>query len=85
MLIILSPPDSKVFVQITVDPFAPSSLEITITGPSYCIGNYRQMYDDRIRDWDPNFDIHKNLLRIFGTLNALFITLLIPLIKCGVS
>lgn len=60
--------ESNVFVKIIVDPFAPSSLEIVIAGPSYKIGKFRQLYDDRIRDWDPSLDIHKNLLRVFGLI-----------------
>lgn len=53
-------------MHIVVDPLAAASIVCTIIGPSYGTGRFRELYDQRVRDWDPNIDIHQNLLRIFG-------------------
>lgn len=55
----------SVFIKIQVDPFCPSSVEINFIGPTYEIERYREMYNERANNWDPEMDLHKNILKIF--------------------
>lgn len=58
----------RVFLKITfADPFAPlASMTINIIGPTREISSLRTIYSNGLQDWDPEMDIHKNLLRIFN-------------------
>uniref|UniRef100_A0A1B0A9R6 RING-type domain-containing protein n=1 Tax=Glossina pallidipes TaxID=7398 RepID=A0A1B0A9R6_GLOPL len=57
----------RVFLKIEFkDPFAPlSTMVVNVVGPTEKVGPLRHVFDDGLRDWDPNLNVHKNLLRIF--------------------
>lgn len=44
----------------------PSSISATFFGPTKTTEYYRDLYRERIHDWNTNDDIHRNLLRVFG-------------------
>lgn len=57
----------RVFLKVSfADPFAPfASMTINIIGPTREISSLRSVYSRGLHDWDPELDVHKNLLRIF--------------------
>lgn len=58
--------DDRVYLKITVDPLLPSSIIANFFGPTKAIDYYRNLYRERIHEWNTSDDIYRNLLRIFG-------------------
>lgn len=58
--------DDRVYIKVTVDPLVPTSITAVFFGPTKATEYYRNLYRERIYDWNTNDDIHRNLLRIFG-------------------
>lgn len=58
-------------MKIKVDPLEPSAISTTFYGPTKSVERYRQIYRDKVDDWNPSDDIYRNFLRIFGTFNFL--------------
>lgn len=59
-------PDDRVYMKIIVDPLLPSSISATFFGPTTSVDSYRDKYRDGINNWNPDEDIYRNFLRIFG-------------------
>ncbi|KAH8337380.1 hypothetical protein KR059_008627, partial [Drosophila kikkawai] len=61
------PLKERVFLKVTiVDPFACiASMALKIIGPTEEVARLRHVLSDGLGNWDPELDMHKNLLRIF--------------------
>ncbi|XP_020814013.1 E3 ubiquitin-protein ligase FANCL [Drosophila serrata] len=57
----------RVYLKVTiVDPFACiASMALKIIGPTEEVARLRHVLSDGLGNWDPELDMHKNLLRIF--------------------
>ncbi|XP_058811608.1 E3 ubiquitin-protein ligase FANCL isoform X2 [Topomyia yanbarensis] len=53
----------KIFLKLTLHPLQPSSIVVTFIGPSKEIEYLRELYDEKIENWDPESDVYTNLLR----------------------
>ncbi|XP_058448405.1 E3 ubiquitin-protein ligase FANCL [Malaya genurostris] len=53
----------KVFLKLIFHPLQPSSIVVNFFGPSKEVEYLRELYDDKIEDWDPESDVYTNLLR----------------------
>lgn len=59
-------------MKIKVDPLEPSAISTAFYGPTKSVERYRQIYREKIGDWNPTDDIYRNFLRIFGSFKLLF-------------
>ncbi|EDW28024.1 GL27281 [Drosophila persimilis] len=61
------PLKERVYLKVTiVDPFACiASMALKIIGPTEEVARLRHVLSDGLGNWDPDLDMHKNLLRIF--------------------
>ncbi|KAH8383677.1 hypothetical protein KR009_010000, partial [Drosophila setifemur] len=61
------PLKDRVYLKVTIaDPFACfASMELKIIGPTEEVSRLRHVLSDGLGNWDPELDLHKNLLRIF--------------------
>ncbi|XP_055540504.1 uncharacterized protein LOC129727085 [Wyeomyia smithii] len=60
---------SKVFLKITLHPLQPSSIIVAFIGPTKETEYLRELYDSKLENWDPDSDVHTNLLRIFEIMS----------------
>lgn len=58
--------DEKVFIKIIINPLSPSNVDIFLIGPTVKIIPFREKYENKISEWNPEVDVHSNLLRMFG-------------------
>lgn len=70
--------DDKVYLKVTVDPLLPSSIDVAFFGPTTPVEQYREKYMLGINNWNPDEDIYRNLLKIFGIY--IYICLLLSLV-----
>ncbi|KAH8271439.1 hypothetical protein KR018_010312, partial [Drosophila ironensis] len=57
----------RVYLKVTIaDPFAcVASMELKIVGPTAEVSHLRHVLSEGLGNWDPELDLHKNLLRTF--------------------
>lgn len=58
--------EDRVYMKIRVNPLEPSAVTTTFYGPTKKVERYRQVYHEKLDEWNANEDIYRNLLRIFG-------------------
>lgn len=60
--------NEKIFMKITIDPLTPTSVDVNLIGPTNEVEKYREMYNEKVKNWDIDLNIHQNLLRIFDLM-----------------
>ncbi|XP_049299646.1 E3 ubiquitin-protein ligase FANCL, partial [Anopheles funestus] len=60
--------DQKVFLKISLHPLQPAAVDIAFFGPTKQVANLREIYDEKQDDWDPECNVHTNLVRIFNII-----------------
>ncbi|XP_053674128.1 E3 ubiquitin-protein ligase FANCL [Anopheles nili] len=60
--------DQKVFLKVALHPLQQTAVDIAFFGPTKLVAKLRETYDDRQKDWDPEYNVYTNLLRIFNMI-----------------
>uniref|UniRef100_A0A1B0D3S4 Uncharacterized protein n=1 Tax=Phlebotomus papatasi TaxID=29031 RepID=A0A1B0D3S4_PHLPP len=58
----------KIFLKISIDPLIPSQISLNFIGPIAKVEPLREIYNEKIADWDSEMDVHKNLLRMYDMI-----------------
>lgn len=62
--------EDRVYMKIKVNPLEPSSVTTKFYGPTKKVERYRQIYHEKLDEWNVNDDIYRNFLRIFGRIKT---------------
>lgn len=65
--------EDRVYMKIKVNPLELSSVTTKFYGTTKKVERYRQIYHEKLDEWNVNDDIYRNFLRIFGTIKTIFI------------
>ncbi|XP_059611563.1 E3 ubiquitin-protein ligase FANCL [Phlebotomus argentipes] len=60
--------NEKIFLKISIDPLIPSQVALVFIGPIAEVEPLREIYNEKIADWDVEMDVHKNLLRMYDLI-----------------
>ncbi|GAB0100491.1 uncharacterized protein DMENIID0001_165410 [Sergentomyia squamirostris] len=58
----------KIFLNIKIDPLISTQVNLSFIGPIVLVEPLRGIYNEKISNWDPEMNVHQNLLRMYDLI-----------------